>query len=431
MSKKRKPSARGIALDVLADVLHRKQSLDETFDRHPDLDALETRDRGFARNLVSVMVRRLGQIDDIISQCLDTPLQRRAMETKDILRLGIAQLLFLKTPAHAAVATSVDLAAERGQVPYKKLINAVLRRVGREGETMLAEQDEAWLNTPDWLWESWMETYGEDVGRAFVVAQMNEAPLDISVKGDPKEMAETLEATVLPTGSLRRESGGNITGLPGFDDGTWWVQDAGATLPAKLFGDVEGKEILDLCAAPGGKTAQLAVAGANVTAMDRSKPRLKRLQSNMSRLNLKVDVVTADGSKWETKKPFDGVLVDAPCSATGTLRRHPDVARLKGPEDLEKLIGLQGRILDNVAHMVKPGGTLVYCTCSLQQEECQDQVEIFLANNSDFSRVPVQASEIGEWAEVITPEGDIRSLPSHLEGQGGVDGFYVARLKRD
>ncbi len=431
MSKKKKPSARGIALDVLAEVLHHKRPLDDTFEKHPDLGSLESRDRGFARNLVAVMIRRLGQIDDIISQCLERPLQRRAMGTKDILRLGIAQLLFLKTPPHAAVSTSVDLAVERDQAPYKKLINGVLRRVGREGEVMLAEQDEVWLNTPDWLFESWMETYGEEVAREFITAQMNEAPLDITPKGDPQAQAEALEATVLPTGTLRRESGGKITELPGFDEGLWWIQDTAATLPMKLLGDVKGQEVLDLCAAPGGKTAQLAAAGAQVTALDRSKARLLRLRSNMTRLKLEVQIVTTDASKWHTDKPFDKVLVDAPCSATGTLRRNPDVARLKGPEDMEKLVDLQTRILTNCAHMVKSGGLLVYCTCSLQKEEGQDQIEIFLENNKDFSRVPVEASEIGGLSEVITEEGDIRTLPSHMADQGGMDGFYIARLKKD
>ncbi|MCP5366755.1 MAG: RsmB/NOP family class I SAM-dependent RNA methyltransferase [Hyphomicrobiales bacterium] len=421
---------RALALDLLDLVLHQHRPLDEAFAGHPRLAALEPRDRAFARTLAATTLRRLGQIDDLAGRCLDRPLPRRAARARDLLRLGVAQLLFLDLPAHAAVHATVALATGGDLAPYRGLVNGVLRRLDREGRDWPAAQDAPRLNTPDWLWDSWVGAYGEATARQIAAAHLAEPPLDLTVKDDPQGWAQRLGARVLPTGSLRLEVKGPIDALPGFAEGAWWVQDAAAALPARLLGDVAGREVIDLCAAPGGKTAQLAAAGARVTAVDRADKRLARLAANLDRLGLAARTVAADAARWRPDAPADAVLLDAPCSATGTLRRHPDVARLKSAAEVDKLAGVQARLLDAAAAMVRPGGVLVYGTCSLQPQEGPGRVEAFLAGHPDFARRPVAADEVPGLAAAVTRAGDLRTLPGHWAGDGGLDGFYAARLVR-
>ena len=433
-----KPSARSVTFDLLTAVLRQKLSLDQALSEHPGIGGLEVRDRGFARSITATTLRRLGQIDALIDIALERPLPRKAQGAHDLLRLGLTQLLFLGTPPHAAVATTVDLAQALGHGPHKSLINAILRRFSREGAGLVKNQDAARINTPNWLWQAWTAAYGEPTCRHIAEAHLTEAPLDITVKGntleDKKEWAEKLDARLLPTGSLRRDAGGMVNTLEGFDDGAWWVQDAAAALPVRLFGDVSDKHVIDLCAAPGGKTAQLAAAGARVTAVDRSEKRLLRVRENLDRLGLDADIVCADAGDWRPDKMADAMLVDAPCSSTGTIRRHPDVARLKAPEDVSKLSGVQDRLLAAAVDMVKPGGEIVYCSCSLQPEEGPDRITALLDAGAPVSRVAVQPGDIGGpgklTEDLISADGALRSLPSHLEEGGGMDGFFAARLKR-
>lgn len=433
---------RTVALDLLAAVLVDKRLLDEALDANPALSRLEDRDRAFVRLLVATVLRRLGQLDDVIRRCLDKGLPNKARRAQDVLRLGACQLLFLNTPPHAAIATSVDLVKGTQMAGFAKLINAVLRRLDREGREWVAAQDAARLNTPSWLWNSWVGAYGEETARAIATAHMTEAPVDITVAGDPAEWAERLEAELLPTGSLRRRraervvgelpaapaGGGDITALPGFAAGHWWVQDMAAALPARLLGDVKGKRVADLCAAPGGKALQLAVAGAQVTAVDRSAKRLVRFQQNLDRLKLTAEIVEADAAAWAPAEKFDAVLLDAPCTATGTLRRHPDGMRLKGPGDVAALADQQTALLRASLAMLKPGGTLVYCVCSLEPQEGEAQVERLLAAEPGVRRQPIAAAEVGGLTELLTPVGDLRTLPCHLADKGGMDAFFAARL---
>jgi len=429
MSRPPIPSPRALALDLLAAVLDRNRLLDDVLD-DARLKACDERDRGFVRLLLATTLRRLGQIDDLIERCLEKPLGAKSAAATHALRLGVAQLLFLDVAAHAAISTSVDLVKGTALAGFAKLVNAVLRRLDREGAALVAGQDAALLNTPDWLWRSWVAAYGEDLTRSIVTAHLTEAPVDITVAADAEGWAERLGATILPTGTLRRPGGGAVAGLPGFDEGAWWVQDAAAALPARLLGDVAGKAVADLCAAPGGKALQLAAAGGRVTAVDRSAKRLVRFTDNLARLGLSAQVVEADAGLWVPPTPFDAILLDAPCSATGTLRRHPDVARHKNPAEITKLAMVQERLLRAAVPMLKPGGLLVYCVCSLEPQEGVDQVERLLADGAPLRRVPVAAAEIGGLAEAITPAGDLRTLPCHLAGQGGMDAFFAVRLQR-
>jgi 16S rRNA (cytosine967-C5)-methyltransferase len=379
------------------------------------------------------VLRRLGEIDTVLARLLDKPLPNKSGHVRDALRLGVAQLLFLDTPAHAAVDGSVSLAGRNRA--FRGLINAVLRRLVREREALTVDLDAAELNMPPWLWGMLVEAYGETTARAIAEAHLNEAPLDITVKIDAETWAEKLDAALLPTGTLRRAAGGGIDALAGYDEGAWWVQDAAAALPARLLlsgleQPVEGLPVLDLCAAPGGKTAQLAAAGAAVTALDRSENRMRRLGGNLARLGLSAHQVMADAESFQPPKPFAAVLLDAPCSATGTIRRHPDVARLRKPEDIAKLAGVQDRLLRAAADLVGPGGLLVYCTCSLLPQEGEQRIAAFLAHDPRFTRVSILPQEVGGLAQTITTEGDLRTLPSQLAGQGGLDGFYACRLRR-
>ena len=422
------PTARQVALDLVGAVLRRRRPLDDAIEDHPSISALSVRDRAFARLLVATVLRRLGQIDALIGQCLNTPLAPRAAVIHDILRLGIAQLLFLRTPPHAAVATSVDLAHVRGFMTHKGLVNAVLRRLSVEGAERVERQDAARLNTPDWLWQSWSRSYGEDSARAIALAHLKEAPLDVTLRGDEDEWCDKLQAQKLPTGSLRRAAGGSITALPGYTEGAWWVQDAAASLPVRLFEGLAGQKVVDLCAAPGGKTAQLVNAGAEVTAIDRSGRRLDRLVANLHRLGLPVAAKAADALTWRPEQPADAVLLDAPCTATGAIRRHPDVPHLKHPEDVARLAVVQENLLRAAVDMLRPGGTLVYCTCSLEPEEGRERVTSLLRSGMAVERHAVTADEIGVPGEWITPDGDLRTLPCHFAEYDGVDGFYAARL---
>lgn len=420
-------SARRVALDVLDLVLGERRPLDEVFAGHPRLASLSTRDRAHARLLVASTLRRLGQIDAALDTCLRA--QPKPLRVMNLLRLGAAQLLFLLTPAHAAVGESVALAD--GRTAFARgLVNAVLRRLARDGAALLAAQDASRLNTPDWLWRAWTAAYGEERARQIAEAHLREPPLDLTVKDHPAVWAGRLDATQLHGTTLRRAAGGAVEELPGYGDGAWWVQDAAAALPAGLLPDVAGQTVLDLCAAPGGKTAQLAAAGARVVALEASAKRAERLQENLARLGLAAEVVVADARDWRPPAPVTRLLLDAPCSATGTIRRHPDIAWHKTPADVVRLAGLQRQLLEAAMAMLAPGGVMVYASCSLQPEEGAWLIERALAEGLRAERLPIAAHELAGLAVDLDATGDVRTLPCHLPEQGGLDGFHIARLVR-
>ena len=428
------PSARAVALALLVAVLDRRSPLDDALEAQRDLKLLTPRDRGFARLLAATTLRRLGQLDGAIDSCLRHTLDADRPIARHILRLGAVQLLFLDTPPHAAVDGAVTLADDGPARGLKGLINAVLRRLAREGRALVAAQDAARLNLPGWIWESWTTSYGEPQTRAIAAVLMQDPPLDLTMRDDQGDgaagWAPRLDGRVLPTGTVRRLGGGDVEQLPGFADGAWWVQDVAAALPARLLGAVAGRRVADLCAAPGGKTAQLAAAGARVIAVDRAARRLDRVRANLARLRLKAEIVAADAATWQADAPCDAVLLDAPCSATGASRRHPDVLHLKRPEDVVRLTALQDRLLDNAVRQLKPGGLLIYCTCSLEAAEGPARIARLLSGGAPVRRKPVDSAEFAGLEGLITPDGDLRTLPCHLAEQGGMDGFYAARLTR-
>jgi 16S rRNA (cytosine967-C5)-methyltransferase len=421
-----------LAFDAIEAVLTHRRPLDDAFESHPALTTLPDRDRAFALNLASTVLRRLGQIDALIDGCLARPLPDRLRSVRNLLRLGVAQLVFLRTPAHASVHTTVDLARRRRAGTHASLINAVLRRLASEGAQSATAQDPARLNTPDWLWDSWTTAYSEAVARSIAQVHLMEPPLDLTVRpeANPQEIADALRARLLPTGTLRLWHAGPIAELPGYSEGAWWVQDAAASLPARLLGDVRGRRVLDLCAAPGGKMAQLAAAGAHVVAVDRSPKRVRRLEDNLRRLGLRAETLVADVATWRPPAPADRVLLDVPCSATGTIRRHPDVMRLKTATEIVQLAKLQARLLAAATDMLAPDGVLVYCACSLQPEEGAQLVDSLIAEGLPLQRVPLLANELRGFDQFLTSAGDVRTLPSQMADCGGLDGFYAARLRR-
>jgi 16S rRNA (cytosine967-C5)-methyltransferase len=431
-------TARRIAADVLDGVLHKHRTLDEQLEgvgAHPGLKALADRDRALMRRLVATILRRLGTLGHVLSRLLDRGVPTDAPRAQSALLIGAAQILWMDVPDHAAVDLSVRLVqSDRRAAKYAGLVNAVLRRCAREGKPLIEEVRAQTLDIPEWLMSRWIAHYGENVARDIAEAISHEPSLDITVKSDAGQWASRLHGETLPTGSVRTLLQGSVTMLPGFSDGQWWVQDAAAALPARLFGDVAGKSIVDLCAAPGGKTAQLAQAGARVTAVDRSAPRMARLRDNLARLALEVDSVVTDATEWQggSSGGFDGILVDAPCTSTGTIRRHPDVAWLRQETDIAALTALQKRLLQKAVALLRPGGTLVYCTCSLEPEEGEQAISVLLAAEPAMRRVPIEAGEVAGLTEILTAEGELRTLPCHLPHPdprfSGLDGFYAARL---
>jgi 16S rRNA (cytosine967-C5)-methyltransferase len=430
-------AARNAAAEIYSDIVDRRQALDHLVDpavgnvRYRNLDP---RDRRFVRALVATTLRRQGEIDVALKKLIAKRPPASAGKLMRIMEIASAQLLFMDVPDHAAVSVALDqLDADKDARHFKGLANAVLRRLAREKETILAGVDSPRIETPDWLWQRWIAAHGEATARRIAEAHLKEAGLDVTVKRNPELWAERLGGIVLPTGSVRLAPSGPIDELAGFTEGEWWVQDAAAALPAKLLPDVAGKRVLDLCAAPGGKTAQFAAAGARVTALDIAPARLERLAANLNRLGLIAETVAADTLDWIPTELFDAVLLDAPCSATGTIRRHPDIARLKRPEDIASLATLQERMIDKAVTFLKPGGTLVYCTCSLEPEEGEAQFARALSRHN-LTLLPVGAEEVGGLTELLTAAGTVRTLPCHLPSDSprmsGLDGFFIGRCQK-
>ena len=433
-------AARWAAASLLEGVLRRNRPLDEQLENifaNPNFRVSE-RDRALARRIAATVLRRLGTLRRLIDDLLDRGLPKDAPQVESALLIGAAQLLFLDIPHHAAVDLSVRLVQrDRRHARYAGLVNAVMRRLATIGAQRVEAIRAPYLDTPDWLFSRWVNAYGEETTRAIAHAHSLEPPLDITVKSDPDYWAELLGGRKLPTDSLRLAAHGPISALPGYKEGNWWVQDAAAALPVRLFGDLRGRSVADLCAAPGGKTAQLVSGGALVTAVDRSERRMARLRENLARTGLQAMTVVATAEDWEPDPAtvtFDAVLVDAPCSSTGTIRRHPDVPWRKTPGDIAALSAVQTRLLARAIDLAKSGGIIVYCTCSLEPEEGENVVSAMAEQDCRVRRKPIMAADFPALEEFLTPRGELRTLPCHWPDadarMGGLDGFFAARLER-
>ncbi len=423
------------AAAILAEVAGNGLSLDERFAPGAGPEAmtgLDPRDRALVRSIVLSALRHLGALRLALAATLEKGMPKKGQGIEWTLLIGAAQILYMDVPDHAAVDLAVRAVRHQARTaPFAGLVNAVLRNIARQRADFETPAD-PFADTPHWLATRWRKTYGEEVAAQITLAHRAEPTLDLTVKAgaDPALVPEGL---LLPTGSLRLTSQAPVEELPGYAEGQWWVQDAAAALPARLLNARPGERVADLCAAPGGKTAQLALTGAQVTALDRSAERLKRLALNLERLGLTAEIRVGDALALEAA-PFDAILLDAPCSATGTIRRHPDVAWTKKAGDITSLAGVQARMLDRAATLLVRGGRLVYCTCSLEPEEGEMQIAALLRRNPDLVRAPIQPEEIGGLAQCLNADGELRTLPGHLQNESarlsGLDGFFAARLVR-
>lgn len=420
--------------EILESIFHKNLNFDSAFETSlRSFPKMEGRDIGFVREGAMLALRRKGQIDDIIKTAAERELdQITPKEVVTLLRIGVVQLFFMDVKDHAAVDTIVRLASVMKLDKQKGFINGVLRNLGRRREDILAKykENEGRINTPEWLYKSWVKDYGAEIAGEIAEMHLVPSPIDITAKKDAAKWAEKLGGDLLHNNSIRLEKSGRIPDLEGYNDGEWWVQNASAAMPVQLMSIKADDHVVDLCAAPGGKTMQLAAIGARVSAVDISKNRMERLRENLKRCGLNADVEVADGKFWMPKRPVDAVLIDAPCSATGTIRHQPDVMYLKGPKDIDRLTNTQKAILDQAAKYVKRGGELIYCTCSLQKAESEDIVTEFISKNDKFEIVPFKADDKLLLPDVITNEGFIRIMPFHGKKKGGMDGFFIARIKR-
>lgn len=396
----------------------------------PLLPGLDDRDRAFARALVTTALRRRGQIDAVIGTFLERPLPPGARHAWLMLLMGAAQILFLRVPSYAAVSTSMELLIRGPGRSWRGLVNAVLRGIADRGAAIVKDQDAGRLNTPEWLWHAWSRTYGPDTTARIATAHLAEPMLDLCPKADPETWAARLGGTVVLNDGVRVAAAGAVESLAGFREGAWWVQDAAAQLPVRLFGNVAGWSVADLCAAPGGKTLQLAARGAKVTALDISEARMRRLSANLVRTRLVAETVVADATDWDGGQHFDAVLVDAPCTATGTIRRRPDIPWQRTAGDVRALNPLQDSLLDSALRLVRPGGLVVYTVCSLEPEEGRNRVQALLDRDPGAELVAVDANADALPGAFVTDDGYLRTLPCHLSDAGGADGFFAARLRR-
>ena len=429
--------ARQAAARLLSAVVDKKTSLDGLTDNehgHPQYLALEMRDRMLVRAILGAALRHRADIERILERYLDRPLPQNALSLRHLLHVAAAQVLYLDVPDHAAIDLAVTAAkSDPRNQRFSGLVNAILRKLARNADKERA-QSPATENIPAWFSEMLVENYGREKAAKILAAQANEPAIDITVKSNPEIWAEKLGGHVLFNGTVRLEHvEGAVSDLEGYQQGEWWVQDVAASLPARLLGDIKDKAVADLCAAPGGKTAELAVQGAHVTAIDLSENRLKRLQHNMERLDLKVATWAGNLKDFKPQELFDAVLLDAPCSSTGTIRRHPDILWTKDISDVEKLAKLQLELLVASISLVKIGGLIVFANCSIARQEGEELVNNILSSRNDIKLLPIRDEEVGGRKELLS-NGVLRTTPADLEGEtpllSGMDGFFAARFKR-
>ena len=428
-------NVRQCAAKLLNAVVAKNTSLDGLTDAHhghPQYMELDERDRSLVRAILGTALRNRNTIETALCKLLDRPLPANATALQQLLHVAAAQILYLDVPDHAAVDLAVTSAnIDPRNRKYASLVNAVLRRLTRNKERAIELQIP---NGPEWYIESLTKTYGREQAEAILAMQAYEPSIDLTVKSNPAEWAAKLSGTLLPNGSVRLGSfEGALTALEGFAEGEWWVQDAAASLPATLLGDIKGKRVADLCAAPGGKTAQLIMAGAKVTAFDINKNRLKRLKSNLDRLQLEAELIATNILDYQTDELFDAILLDAPCSSTGTVRRHPDVLWTKTPDDIVKLSQVQANLLRHAISLVKPDGIIVFSNCSLNREEGEDMAQAIL-NEGVLKAEPFKPAELKGMEQLVTDQGFLRSTPADLPHDepkmAGMDGFFAARFRR-
>jgi 16S rRNA (cytosine967-C5)-methyltransferase len=433
--------ARLAAAELVLVAMEGASDFDAAMDRSRTFKRLQGPDRGFARAMAGAALRAVGRIDWALGGMLNRPLDELQPPLQALLRVGAAQLWIMNVADHAAVSATVEAAGKWDDARKGGgLINAVLRRAAREGDAFANSPVTAvW---PDWLAARMKASLGAAQAEELALAQLDEPPIDLTLRSpeDAEAWAERLEAELLPNGSLRLQSGAGLMEMPGFAEGAWWVQDTAAALPAKLLGDVRGQTVADLCAAPGGKAMQLAAMGAKLFAIDMSRQRIVRLRENAERAKLPMTIVESDGRTWRPEQPLDAVLLDAPCSALGIIRRHPEGVWRRDPKDLVRFPAIQRALVDAAHDMLRPGGRLVYSVCTPVPEEGREIIEAAIVTGG-WKRAVIERAEIAGFQDSLTADGDMLTLPrARVSGAApGVesatapmnsDAFYIARLER-
>ncbi len=422
-------SARRAALALSTGVRETGRTLgDQLADPEGPLAGLSGPDRARAQRLAAELFRQRARADKLIDAYVQKP---PAVAVRDILRLAVVELCVDRAAPHGVVDAAVSLTRMRQRHARSAgMVNAVLRKIADEGPARWADLPVPRLPAP--LRKKLIPRYGPKAVAAMEAAHLAGAPLDLTFKSadQAKQFADQVGATVLPTGSVRVMDAGQVTALPGFAEGNWWVQDAGAALAAKVLDALPTESVADLCAAPGGKTLQLAASGAQVTSVDASEPRLQRVRENLARTGLAAEVVAADATTWTPATRFDAILLDAPCSATGTIRRHPELPFLRTGDRIDSLLTLQARLIDHALDLLKPGGRLVYCTCSLLAAEGEAQWDAALHRHPNLTPIPVNADLLGVPDGWLTDKGCLRTRPDYWSDKGGLDGFFVGALRK-
>ncbi len=432
MASTKKPAGLGLRLlaaDRLRDVLS-----GGSFAPLAAAELADGRDRALANRLVTTALRHHGHLTLVVKHLLERGMPKKSGSFEAVLRLSLAQLLYLPDIGdHSALFLAGEAMKRDTRTQHLAgLMNALLRKAQAEAAEL--RQAPPALLFPDWLAKSWRKAYGEAAIPAFAAALLDTPPLDLTLKADYATLIELLGGRALFADTVRLDSRDkSVEQLPGYAEGRWWVQDAAAAIPARLLQLPAGARVFDLCAAPGGKTAQLIKAGYDVTALDNDPQRLQRLQKNLTRLGYAANLVEADASSYNAAQSFDGVLLDAPCSATGTFRRHPEVVWHRSEADIRGRVALQRRFISTAVRALKPGGTLIYCVCSLEPEEGEAQAKWALDGDLGLDLLPIGAAELGGLTGAVTPEGYVRTHPGLAvpgEKGGGLDGFFVARFRR-
>lgn len=423
---------RRAAVEMLKDVLENKNFFSDVKIRQNQYNA---QDSAFINMLILTTFRHLVFIKKTLKKFVKKKFPATAVNGQYALFLGVCEVLYLDTPDYAVINSYVEITKQMADKYVAGFVNAVLRNICKQKEELKKEDSGEFF--PPEFFHILNQDYGKKTIQKIQKSAMQEPKLDISVKKDAKHWAEILQGQLLPSGTIRLNNNGKISDLAGYQNGDWWVQDFAAALAVKALPDIKNKKVLDMCAAPGGKTAQLLNKEATVTALDISETRLAKLKENMDRLHFKAQIICADALEYIKnfhEEGYDAVLLDAPCSATGTIRRHPELVHIKRLKDVDKQVELQQQILSQTPKLIKKGGIFIYCTCSIAHAEGEKQIRAFLEKNTNFKIIPITSEELcgnAELSEIITPEGFIRTLPYHLQNYGGTDSFFVARLQKE
>lgn len=417
------------AIEILIEILHNKKPLDNAFEisikKSSHFSKLTSEDKSFCRLLVSTTLRNLTSIDSLLKKFLSKPLDKTPLKVLMILRINIAQSFFLKTPDHAVVNTSVELCGKK----WKGLINGVSREILRNKTKANKYLDDS-NKVPNWLLNRWKKDWKKNYTNIISGHLVLNPPIDIHVKNNTDQWAKKLSGKKIGNNSIRLYRSGLISKLDGYEEGEWWVQDYSSQIPVALLNIKNKDEVLDLCAAPGGKTAQLISLGAKVTSVDDNKKRILRLEQNLKRLNYNASIKNEDIKNFSSDKSWSKIILDAPCSSTGTLRKNPEIMYQKKEEDIFSLAKLQSDLLDASWRLLKKDGILVYCTCSLEKEEGEYQIENFIKRKKDSILDKINTQEIDKKLKVSNKNKWLRIFPNSLDFEGGNDGFFIARIKK-